>query len=401
MSVAIPVVNSWDGENRRAYLKQGVTAFHWIDDVYKEYRYWRRTVEAARVWDALMIAAGNNPKGGGKYTPRYITLLHGFRVIPYDENILIVVTGEAITDNPEVDPDPFDTSTRTQPLKLYITPPASELVRAEAEIAAVNRMSYNEEVRIDQINGLLGTDGLKGNKQYPVRLLLDALIIADNNGFIKLNIKDDFVFTAGDDVSGLVLIGEGESSTLITLPVLGGALTVATKMEGLTLTGKCGGRLIMDNCCLDTVTALCATGGDAFFYNTRLKNTIQLNTIANRSFNFVNCDDSGTGTPPVIDVNDSPASVNFNGYSGFIKFINCTQNIDVRVMLNSGGIILDSSVEAGTFTLAGNGTLADNSTGTTINKTGLMNNAGGGSLNAEQNEQLMNTLTEDNFLALK
>jgi len=131
MSVAVPVVGSWDGEARRIYLLQGVTSFHWIDDVYKEYRYWRRTDEASRKWAALLVAAGNNPKGGGKFTPRYITLLDGARVVPYDENILIAVSGEAITDNADIDPDPFDTTTRTQPLKLYITPPAAEVIVVE------------------------------------------------------------------------------------------------------------------------------------------------------------------------------------------------------------------------------------------------------------------------------
>lgn len=136
MSVSVPVIGSWDGEARRVYLKSGLTSFHWIDDIYKEYRNWRRTVEASRKWLPCMRAAGNDPKGGGKYTPRYITLLDGFRVVPYDENILIEVLGEAITDNSDVDPDPFDTSTRTQPLKLYITPPAAEIVRSEADSAA-------------------------------------------------------------------------------------------------------------------------------------------------------------------------------------------------------------------------------------------------------------------------
>ena len=121
MSVENPVVSTWEGANRRAYLLQGVTLFNWVDDIYKEYRNWRRTNESARKWAPLLKANGNDPKGGGKFSSRYITLLDGFRVIPYDENILIEVTGEAITDNADIDPDPFDTSTRTQPVKLYIT----------------------------------------------------------------------------------------------------------------------------------------------------------------------------------------------------------------------------------------------------------------------------------------
>ena len=140
MSVLTPVINSYNGEIRRLYLKQGIERFHWIEDIYREYINKRATDEDFQKWAPFMKASGNEPKGGGKYTPRYITLLEGTRIVPYDENILIAVTGEAITDNADVDPDPFDTSTRTQPLKLYITPPAAELVLgggADSEAIAI------------------------------------------------------------------------------------------------------------------------------------------------------------------------------------------------------------------------------------------------------------------------
>lgn len=159
MSVATPVVDSWDGEARRIYLKQGVTTFHWIEDIYREYIHERATVESLQKWAPLLKADGNNPKGGGKYTPRYVTMLSGTRVVPYDENSLIEVTGEAITDNADIDPDPFDTSTRTQPLKLYITPPASELVLApEPQYAKIADAILDEQMLEHQQLGSLGAE---------------------------------------------------------------------------------------------------------------------------------------------------------------------------------------------------------------------------------------------------
>lgn len=128
MSILSPVVDSWEGETRRIYLKQGVTAFHWLDDIYKEYRLWRRGDDAQK-WAPFLQAKGNEPKGGGKYTPRYVIMIGGARVVPYDEESLIIVSGEAITDNPEVDPSPFDTTDRTEAIKLYIELPTSEVIR--------------------------------------------------------------------------------------------------------------------------------------------------------------------------------------------------------------------------------------------------------------------------------
>lgn len=125
MSVAIPVVQTWDGENRRIYLKQGVTSFHPVDDIYKEYRNARRTNESLRKWYPFLKADGNIPKGGGKATERYVTLLNGMKIIPFNEDVAMSVTGEIITDDQS---DAFDTSTITEPITIKITPSATEII---------------------------------------------------------------------------------------------------------------------------------------------------------------------------------------------------------------------------------------------------------------------------------
>lgn len=131
MSVLSPVVDSWDGENRRIYLKQGVTSFHWIDDIYAEYRNARRLDEDFRKWLPFMEASGNEPKGQGKFTPRLLKLLSGVKVILFDEAGEVTVNGEAITDNANVDATLFDNSTRTNPVIINYQP-------SEAEIITVN-----------------------------------------------------------------------------------------------------------------------------------------------------------------------------------------------------------------------------------------------------------------------
>ena len=77
MSVADPKIDVIDGELRRIYLLEGVDTFHWIEDIYREYINQRASTEALRKWSPLLKADGNNPKGGGKFTPRYVTMLEG------------------------------------------------------------------------------------------------------------------------------------------------------------------------------------------------------------------------------------------------------------------------------------------------------------------------------------
>jgi hypothetical protein len=124
------VVASWDGATRRIYLAQGVTTFHPIDDIYREYREARRTDETFRRWEPFMVAVGNEPKGGGRFTPRYLLLLDDgdigqVKIVPFDESITIDVTGEVLTEDQT---DPFDYSTQTTPTVVRYAPAEAEII---------------------------------------------------------------------------------------------------------------------------------------------------------------------------------------------------------------------------------------------------------------------------------
>lgn len=127
------VVDTWDGANRRIYLASGVTAFHPIDDIYREYRTARRLDESLRVWDPFMVAVGNLPKGGGKFTPRYLYLLSDdpanvgpVKIVCFDEVNTMTVTGEVLCDD---ESEPFDYSTLTNPVVVKYQPPEAEIIR--------------------------------------------------------------------------------------------------------------------------------------------------------------------------------------------------------------------------------------------------------------------------------
>lgn len=116
------------GENRRIYLRQGVTEFHPVDDVYKEMRTLRKNDEDLRRWDLFMEAVGNEPKGGGKSTPRYAKLLDGCKIVPYDESGTITVLGELLNDTPDTDPEVFDLSTLSNAVIIKYAPTNAEII---------------------------------------------------------------------------------------------------------------------------------------------------------------------------------------------------------------------------------------------------------------------------------
>jgi hypothetical protein len=352
MSVSTPVVETWDGANRRIYLKQGISSFHWIDDIYKEYRYWRRTDELARRWLPLLRASGNEPKGGGKYTPRFVTMLDGARVVPYDENVLITVTGEAITDNANVDPDPFDTSTRTQPLKLYITPPASELVRAEAEIEAVNRMSFNERVYIDPINGTEpGTNPLAGNQEYPVQNMEQAYPIAVALALNTFYFLNSYTLDGDHDISNYEILCRNHVTSEIHIEE--GLDCPGLQIKNATISGVLDGHSDISVCIIKNITFF-----NGHVHNSSLSGKI---TLAGGQDAFISdCKRLNINIIPVIDMGGSGQNLVMPNYTGAIWIENLTGAAKVGVGLNAGTVILDSAtVTAGNITVSGSGYLQD------------------------------------------
>lgn len=130
----MPVIDYIDGVTRRVYLDAasavgGVISFHPVDDLYKEYRELRRLDESLRRFSPFMEAAGNVAKGGGKFTPRYLVLLGGTKVIVPAGVTTLNVTGELLTDDQSY---PFDTSLVSGPLTINYAPAEAEVIKIVA-----------------------------------------------------------------------------------------------------------------------------------------------------------------------------------------------------------------------------------------------------------------------------
>lgn len=132
MSVANPVIDYIDGATRRIYLLAGITVFHPIDDIYKEVRYLRRTIENLQKFDMFCEAGGNIQRVGNSYTPRYLRLLKGTKIVAGAGVDRIQVTGDIFTDDSD-DPDIFDNSLLESSRRIFYT-----LAAPEAEIIVVN-----------------------------------------------------------------------------------------------------------------------------------------------------------------------------------------------------------------------------------------------------------------------
>lgn len=125
------LIDHIDGVNRDIYLNATTVgaSIHPID-IYKEYRTLRATDETLRVWNPLMLAKGFEPKGGGSYTERYVVLLAGTRIVPYNVSHTLTVIGTVITDDGQSGINCFDRGplSSTTVVNINYVPPQVEVI---------------------------------------------------------------------------------------------------------------------------------------------------------------------------------------------------------------------------------------------------------------------------------
>ena len=142
------LIESIDGPNRLIYLSVDTvdTEVHPID-IYKEMRELRKTDESLRKYDVFLQAYGNVSKGSGKYTERYVVEIDGTRIIPYDANSFLTITGTIITDDGNEGIDCFDRSGLTYRVDINYIPPQVEVI----VISSGSGLSTEEHDQLMQI----------------------------------------------------------------------------------------------------------------------------------------------------------------------------------------------------------------------------------------------------------
>ena len=99
-------------------------------DIYKEARTLRRMDESLRVFKPFMVAKGGDPKSDVKFTERYVMLLNGTRIIPYNITHVLTVTGVVITDDSQEGIACFDRTPLSPTVRVDINyvPPQVEII---------------------------------------------------------------------------------------------------------------------------------------------------------------------------------------------------------------------------------------------------------------------------------
>lgn len=357
MTVAVPVVESWDGPNRRIYLKEGVSDFYPIEDIYHEYRTARRTDDSIRPFDALLKASGNVSKGGGAFTPRYVTLLLGTKIVPFDEVLRVNQLGDMITDDPDVDPSLYDISQLTVPKVIFIKPSEAETIQLNSE--SIEFASYGGVISVDILSANTGTASPMGNLQYPLNNIADAHAVSELKGLSKFSIVGDLdLINPLPEMVRRDFIGQGKERTTITVHT--DSVVTDASYHNATISGKMDGKLRMVDCVLDGVQ-----GVNGYIEDCILAfNDIVLGGGAEAHFIDCNSGKAGVLTPKIIA--GSGVAMDMRGYKGGIWISQKTGPESISIDLTSGQVKLDSTVVNGTIVVRGKGKLIDADTGEPI-----------------------------------
>lgn len=353
MSVANPVIDHLDPISKRIHLLSGVREYHPVTDIYTEIRNLRRIDESLRPFDMPVFAFGNVPKGGGKYTSRYAQFNNGWRVVPANESHSLYISGEQITDDGQSGPACVDTELLDLGVNVIIhyEPPASELVRADAEIEAIAKASYMGMVVIDLVKGVPGTSLGIGTYARPSNNYNDALAIAQIHGLQTLMFAPG-TYTLGPPLNFDTKILRGTNAANVMLILQEGVSLTNTDINDCTVTGTLNGTTIIRDCYVFDLNYF-----SGFLFQSQLAGWISITGVMPSS--IMSCYGSVNGVD--IDLQYAGHSLVLSDFSGDVRFINKTDSSPVKVYLNAGCVHIMPSVTNGAgFHLDGLGRFVNN-----------------------------------------
>lgn len=248
-------------------------------------------------------------------------------------------------------------------VSLIVNNAAGLISNAQIEFA-----SFNGGITIDANSPYDGTVFPIGTPQAPVNNISDALLIAQNRGFTTFYITGDLTITESLTLDGFVFVGESMTKTELDIDSDTGC--VRCEFYDAHVIGTLDGENMLKNCRLTNLTYVngvieqCLLG----------PGTIILG--GSTTAHFLDCWSGVPGTnTPIIDMGGSGQELGLRNYNGGIELRNKNGIDPVSIDLNSGQVVLDSTLTAGTIVIRGVGKLTDNSNGATVLSDDLLSKA--------------------------
>jgi len=226
------------------------------------------------------------------------------------------------------------------------------------ELSSIQYSSFDGGISIDTINGVAGTEFPTGTIERPSNNITDAHTIAEDRGFRTFYLLTNFTISGQSLADGYIF--KGVSPVLTNLYIESGADVTNCEFRDVTISGILDGNNTVRN---SIITNLNYVNG--FLVDSALGGTITLGGQTQASFFDCWSNIPGT-TTPIIDMGISGNELILRNYNGGLELINKAGSEGVSIDLNSGKIILGSTITNGSIVLRGTGQVIDNSIGSTV-----------------------------------
>lgn len=229
----------------------------------------------------------------------------------------------------------------------------------------------DQRVSIDVTNGQAGTAFPLGTPGSPVNNLADAQTIISQRTLPKrIMLTGNLTIGATDNIDDYDIMGtSSHAEHAITLT--SGCSTSNLKTEAVNISGTASGDIHAFDGVIDGLTNF-----EGSLVECGIKGTITLaNADAGNVVSFINCHSMVVGVnTPIIDCNSiANLELNVRGYHGGIEIQNMTlASMTASIDLDSANVTLNANNTNGTVVVRGVGTMTDNSAGTTVVKSGLV-----------------------------
>lgn len=232
------------------------------------------------------------------------------------------------------------------------------------EQEALQFSSYMNGVWVHNISGSSGTTYPIGTREEPVNNFSDAVSIAQIYGFNRFYIMATG-YCHDHDISNIII--QGENCLISKVDISDTCITNATEIRNCVVSGHMSGLIRIEDCHVKDISNF-----HGVICNCLLDGTIELGD--NGTAQFINCKDSYAGLGvPTIDMGGDGIGLSVRGYYGGLKIQNKTGAEDVSINFDSGRLILDSSVTSGDIIVRGVAEIVDNSVGTNVMLSGMIN----------------------------
>lgn len=236
--------------------------------------------------------------------------------------------------------------------------------------------TFSNGVCIDLSSPYSGTSYPVGTSRQCVNNLTDAVSIAASRGFVDLYFLSNFTFESNVNIGAYILNGQGMSRTTFTFNA--GSLVLGGKLKNAKIVGAILGFAKIEDCSLENIAPICPVPRalSLIILRTLLIGTITLSPNFSGYVQVLDCWGGITATGiPILDMNHCSVNVLVRNYSGNMTIKNNTADNTISINMDGGVITLESSVTAGSFVVSGTGLVVNNSTGTTIDSSGLVSPA--------------------------